>query len=33
VYEDIIYKDILVRYKITDEKSFKELSKYLLSNI
>lgn len=33
VYDDIIYKDILVRYKLTDEKSFKELSKYILSNI
>ena len=33
VYDDIIYKDILVRYNITDSKSFKELSKYLISNI
>lgn len=33
VYDDIIYRDILVRYNITDSKSFKELSKYLISNI
>lgn len=33
VYDDIIYKDILVRYNITDSKSFKELSKYLISNL
>lgn len=33
VYDDIIYKDILVRYNITDSRSFKELSKYLISNI
>ena len=33
VYEDILYKDILVRYNITDDKTLRELSKYLLSNI
>lgn len=33
VYDDIIYKDILVRYNITDNKTFKELTKYLITNI
>ena len=33
VYDDIIYKDIIVRYKISDVKTFKELAKYLISNI
>ena len=33
IYTDILYKDILVRYKLTDKKSLKELSKYLMSNI
>jgi len=33
VYEDILYKDILVRYNLTDERTLRELSKYLLSNV
>lgn len=33
VYEDILYKDILVRYNLTDEKTLRELSKYLISNV
>lgn len=33
IYEDILFKDILVRYNLTDEKSLRELSKYLISNI
>ena len=31
-YEDIIQKDILLRYKIKNKATFKELAKYLLSN-
>jgi len=33
IYNDILYKDILVRYKLSDERSLKELAKYLLSNV
>lgn len=33
VYEDILYRDIITRYKINDEKSVRELSLYLISNI
>ncbi|MCF6271203.1 MAG: ATP-binding protein [Melioribacteraceae bacterium] len=33
IYQDIIIKDLLVRLKIRDNKSFRELSLYLLSNI
>lgn len=32
IYEDIISKDCLKRYKIKNEKTFKELSNYLISN-
>lgn len=32
VYEDILYKDILVRYGLKEELVLKQLSKYLLSN-
>jgi predicted AAA+ superfamily ATPase len=32
IYEDVINKDILVRYKIKDEKTFKDLALYLVSN-
>jgi len=31
-YEDIIQKDILLRYKIKNKATFKELAKYLVSN-
>ena len=31
-YEDILQKDILLRYKIKNKTTFKELSKYLISN-
>lgn len=33
IYEDILIKDIIVRYGITDEKSFRELARLLLSNV
>lgn len=33
VYEDIIYRDLIVRFKIRDTKSFRELSRYLFTNI
>ena len=33
VYNDIIYRDILVRYNLDDDKSLKSLSRYLISNI
>lgn len=33
VYNDILYRDIIVRYKITETKSLRELALYLLSNI
>ena len=32
LYQDILIKDIIVRFKIKDSKSFRELSMYLLSN-
>jgi len=32
IYSDIIEKDILSRYKIKKKKTFKEISKYLISN-
>ena len=31
IYEDIIYKDILLRYRIRNRKTFSEMTKYLLS--
>src|SRR3990167_1868228 len=33
VYEDILYRDIISRYKINDEKSIRELSLYLVSHV
>lgn len=33
LYDDILYRDVAVRYKITDVKPLKELAFYLLSNI
>lgn len=33
LYDDILQKDIVIRYKLTDIKPLKELSFYLLSNI
>jgi uncharacterized protein len=33
IYEDVIYRDIIVRYKIQEVKAFKELSQYLMTNI
>lgn len=33
LYESIIYRDILVRYKIAHEKAFRELTQYALSNV
>jgi hypothetical protein len=32
-YEDILQKDILLRYKIKNKTAFKELTKYLISNV
>jgi len=32
IYEDILIKDIIVRYDIGDEKNFRELAKLLISN-
>ena len=32
VYEDILYKDLIVRYKIKNIKQFKNLSQYLFTN-
>ncbi|MEM4258219.1 MAG: ATP-binding protein, partial [Candidatus Thermoplasmatota archaeon] len=32
-YEDIIQRDILLRYRIRNKTTFKELSKYLMSNV
>jgi len=32
-YEDIIYRDVIARYKIQEIKSFKQLSQYLMTNI
>lgn len=32
VYEDILYKDLIVRYKIKNIKQFKNLAQYLFSN-
>ena len=32
VYEDILYKDLIVRYKIKNIKQFKNLSQYLFAN-
>jgi len=31
IYEDILYKDILLRYRIRNRKTFSEMTKYLLS--
>jgi len=33
IYQDIIIKDLIVRFKIRDSKEFRELALYLLSNI
>jgi uncharacterized protein len=33
LYQDVLVKDIIVRFKIKDTKSFRELAIYLLSNI
>lgn len=33
LYENIIYKDILVRYEVHDVRAFRELARYLMSNI
>ena len=33
IYRDIIIKDLLVRFKIRDQKDFRELSLFLLSNV
>ncbi len=33
IYDDILYKDLLVRFKIKEVKSFKQLAHYLFSNI
>jgi len=33
LYDDILYRDIAARYKLTDTKALKELSFYLMSNI
>jgi len=33
IYQDIIIKDLLVRFKIRDQKDFRELSLFLLSNV
>jgi len=33
IYQDILIKDLLVRFKIRDTKEFRELALYLLSNI
>jgi hypothetical protein len=32
IYEDILYKDLLVRFKIKETKSFRELAGFLFSN-
>jgi predicted AAA+ superfamily ATPase len=32
LYENILYRDVIVRYRIADEKTLKELSFYLFSN-
>lgn len=32
IYEDIIQKDILLRYKIKNKRAFREIAKYLISN-
>ena len=32
IYEDIVQKDILLRYKIKNKKTFSEIAKYLVSN-
>jgi hypothetical protein len=32
IYEDVIYKDLLVRFKIKEEKNFKQLANYLFTN-
>jgi len=33
LYQDILIKDLLVRFKIREDKSFRELALYLMSNI
>lgn len=33
LYENILYRDIISRYKLTDEKSVRELSLYLISHV
>ncbi len=32
IYEDIIYKDIILRYRIKNKKTFSDLARYLISN-
>ncbi|MBU4332186.1 ATP-binding protein [Patescibacteria group bacterium] len=32
IYEDVIYKDLLVRFQIKDTKNFKQLANYLFAN-
>ena len=32
-YEDIIYRDVIVRYRINEVKAFKQLSQYLMTNV
>lgn len=32
LYENILYRDVISRYKLTDEKTIRELSLYLISN-
>lgn len=32
LYENILYKDVIVRYNLTDEKSLKELTHFIFSN-
>ncbi len=33
IYEDVIYKDLIARFKIREIKSFKQLGRYLMSNV
>lgn len=32
IYKDVLYKDLLIRFKIRETKSFKELAEYLFTN-
>lgn len=32
IYEDVIYRDLLVRFKVKETKNFKQLASYLLTN-